>query len=583
MKTNLIHTTLLTLLLPAAALLFAGCDLTLLPQDSMSPNNYFKTATELELWTNSFYTMFDTPESAIGSNDDTEIDKNIPDYIAGTRSAATESGWTWTQLRKINYYFAHSSNCPDEAVRRQYDGVAHFFRAYFYFVKVRRYGDVPWYDTVLESDDEASLKRPRDDRGWVMDRVIEDFDAAADMLPGRHDVSRVTRWTALAFKSRAALYEGTFRKYHGLGDAEKYLQIAADAAAEFLAQSGYTLYEQGDEPYRELFYSDDAKAEEVVIARLYNKADLNLGHDIQHTISGDSHSFTRRFMNHYQTADGKRITEREGYATASYLEETAKRDPRMAQTVLCPGYKQVGASRTTVNNLSSFTGYTPIKYVSTAAHDGGDQCTADFPLMRSAEVMLNYAEALAELGTLTQADLDISVNLIRKRAKMPALKMADANADPDPMLEAYYPNVTRSANTGVILEIRRERTVELAFEGYRVWDMFRWKEGLQLVNSPNPYYGCYFPGPGAYDMDGDGVADVELYKSAPTSNAPTKKMLGTDVVLSEGDSGYMVAFGSVVCTWNEQRDYLWPIPADQRVLTGGRLTQNPGWTDGLDL
>ena len=67
------------------------------------------------------------------------------------------------------------------------------------------------------------------------------------MLPRDKDVARVTRWAALAFKSRAALYEGTWRKYRGLPDADKYLQQAADAAATFIAESGYSLYKEGTE------------------------------------------------------------------------------------------------------------------------------------------------------------------------------------------------------------------------------------------------------------------------------------------------------------------------------------------------
>jgi len=135
----------------------------------------------------------------------------------------------------------------------------------------------------------------------------------------------------------------------------------------------------------------------------------------------------------------------------------------------------------------------------------------------------------------------------------------------------------------VILEIRRERTIELVMEGIRQWDMFRWKEGIQLVNSPNPYYGCYISGPGQFDMDGDGVNDLEIYTAIPTSSLAKRLLIGTDIVLSNGTSGFIIAFPTIICTWDENRDYLWPIPADQRVLTGGLLTQNPGWTDSTNF
>ena len=193
---------------------------------------------------------------------------------------------------------------------------------------------------------------------------------------------------------------------------------------------------------------------------------------------------------------------------------------------------------------------------------------------------MNYAEAKAELGTLTQGDLDVSINKIRDRAKMPHLNMADANANPDPLMMEYHPNVTKSGNTGVILEIRRERTVELPLEGFRLWDIFRWKEGQQLTK---PFYGCYFPGDGEYDMDNDGANDLLLYTADKGTFKGTSKKIGKDLDLSNGTSGYIYPFKQITITWDENRDYLWPIPASERVLTGGKLTQNPGWTDSTNF
>ena len=583
MKT--LHKILATLLLGTAC---TGCDLTLIPEDTVTPQTYFQSEVDLRLWTNQFYTLLDSPDSASGLNADDMVDKSMGDVISGTRMASDESGWTWTSLRKINYYLQNSHNCTDEAARTKYDGVAHFFRAYFYYVKVRRYGDVPWYDTVIGSAEEDLLKKPREDRGVIMDHVMSDLDDAIGMLPRDKDVSRVTRWAALAFKSRAALYEGTWRKSRGLPDADKYLQQAADAAATFIAESGYTLYKEGAEPYRDLFCGDDAKQNEVILARLYNFEGLNLAHSVQFNIRNAAAGFTRRFMNHYLMADGSRFTEKAGHETMFYTEETAGRDPRMAQTVLCPGYVAKGESSATPNDMTSMTGYEPIKFVSTAAHSGASKGTADWALLRTAEVYLNYAEAKAELGTLTQDDLTVSIDKIRERAGMGGLDMEAANADPDPFLLACYPNVTKSANTGVILEIRRERTVEMVMEDQRMWDMFRWKEGARLVNEAAPYYGIYFPGPGLYDMDGDGKDDLELYATQQTSKPSdglTVLRIGSDVILSDaaGNRGYVVAWSALKYTWNEERDYLWPIPADQRVLTGGLLTQNPGWTDSTNF
>ena len=566
--------------------LFSSCDLTLLPENAVTPENYFQNKSDLELWTNQFYTLLDEPDASAGTNADDMIDKGMGQVIEGTRSAASETGWSWSKLRHINYFLQHSSNCDDETARSQYNGVAQFFRAYFYFVKVRRYGDVPWYDQVLGSEDQELLAKARDSREFVMDRVLKDFEDAATSLPTKSTDTRntrVTKWAALAFASQAALYEGTYRKYHGLDNYEKYLEIAASTARQFIDESGFSLYKEGTEPYRDMFCADNAKTTEVVLARAYNFEGLQLSHSVQFSIANLQMGFTRRFMNHYLMADGTRFTDKQGYETMFYTDEVKNRDPRLQQTVLGPNYIQKGETTVTANDLTAYCGYRPIKFVGTKDHDGAAKSTSDWPLMRAAEVYLNYAEAKAELGTLKQEDLDISINKIRERAKMPDLNLTDANSNPDPYLAACYPNVEQGTNKGVILEIRRERTIELVMEGLRQWDLFRWKEGKQMFNHYVPYYGIYVPGVGTYDMDGDGKPDLEIYETTATSQCDNKKKLDKDIYLSNGTSGYIIGFPKVTYgkDWKEERDYLWPIPADQRVLTQGILTQNPGWEDGL--
>ena len=439
--------------------------------------------------------------------------------------------------------------------------------------------NVPWYSEVLLSDDVSQLRKARDDRGLVMDSIMADLDKAINMLPTAKDNAHVTKWTALALKSRVALYEGTFRKYHSMANAEKYLQLAADAAESFINDGGYKLYTSGKEPYRDLFNSIDTKSDEIILTRKYSVT-ANVLHSVQFNIKNDRAGFTKRFINHYLMADGSFYSSQENYDKKIFADEVSNRDPRLAQTVLCPGYIQTGASKVSKNDLNALTGYQPIKFVNATAYDGSNKSYTDFPLFRTAEVYLNFAEAKAELGTLTQADLDKSINKIRDRAKMPHLDMKAANATKDPLMVEYYPNITQSANTGVILEIRRERTVELAMEGFRIWDILRWKEGQQLTK---PFYGCYFPGEGEYDMDGDGKADLLLYSGSKGSFSGTAKQIGKDVILSGSTSGFIHAIPKITVSWNESRDYLWPIPASERVLSGGALTQNPGWEDSTNF
>lgn len=549
------------------------------PEDTLSPDTYFANATQLQLWTNGFYTDLESADNCASSNADDNIDTELGETLMGQRSAASEGGWNWEKLRKINFYLQNSHKCKDVKARTENDGVAYFFRAYFYFMKVCRYGDVPWYNQVLNADSDDLLYKKRDDRGHVMDSIMNDLDRAIAQLPKAKSVITVTKWTALALKTRVALFEGTYRKYRNMSDADKYLKQAVAAGEEFINHSGYKLFTDGAEPYRTLFNSLDACGDEVILTRKYSST-ANLMHSIPFNIINARQALTKRFMNHYLMADGTPFSAQEGWEKAGFVEETKNRDPRMKQTVLCPGYIQTGATKVTTNNMSSLSGYRPIKFVGESSYDGANKAFTDWPLFRTAEVYLNYAEAKAELGILTQSDLDKSINKIRSRAKMKSLDMAYANTNIDSLMASYYPNVTKSNNTGVILEIRRERTVELVMEGFRIWDIIRWKEGQALTKT---FEGCYFPGPGLYDLNDDGKNDFQIYTDSKGTFTGTSMQLDKDIFLSNKTSGYVLALPKIKVEWNEDRDYLWPIPASERVLTGGILTQNPGWVDGTDF
>lgn len=567
----------------------AGCtDLDLIPEDTVTPESYFTNETELRLWTNAYYAMLPDADELNAICADDVIKNILSDEILGNRLPATENGWSWSDLRKINFYFQYCGNCQDMNARNHYDGFSYFMRAFFYFQKVQRYGDVPWYDQVIGSKDNDLLYKARDPRKEVMKHVMADLDSAINKLPEAHTPYEVNKWTALALKSRAALFEGTFRKYHNLGDWEEMLQLSAAASLELIQKGGYSLYKEGSTPYRDLFAKLEAPAEEIILGRRYS-TELSILHNTQfNSMAGNQRvSFTKRFVDHYLMADGSRYTDIPGHETKQFVDEVTGRDPRLSQTILTPGYVQLGTEKEMKNTLSKYTltGYQYIKFVMEPKYDQSNKSAMYFPLFRLAEVYLNYAEAKAELGTLTQDDLDISVNLLRDRVGMEGIDLAEANANPDPYLMADvtgYPNVTKSAMTGVILEIRRERTVELCLEGFRLYDMIRWKEGKQLTNE---YHGVYFPGLGSYDLNGDAKPDAILWKDMPPTSGTlgaVKYQVGVDFFLTNDTEGYMWPHKDVKRTWDEERDYLWPIPTEERVKNHN-LTQNPGWNDGLSF
>ena len=592
-------------------ILAAGCTMALVsceewldkyPLAQMSPETFFSNENELQAFSNKFYTAFPS-DGLYNEYWDNIIHNDLPQEMRGGRTIpASGGGWTWTSLRDINTLLEYSVNCKDLDVRNRYDALARFFRAYFYFEKIKRFGDVPWYSKPIGSAD-PELKRPRDSREYVMQRMIEDIDFAIRYLPTKHDLYRITKWTALALKSRFCLFEGTFRKYHGIADetidgvtisADYFLQLAADAAWAVMEQNKYSLYKGNtlklDAPYREYFILEDGDAKETILSMRFN-ADILVRHGIQFTFRNMRHSATQRLVNHYLMADGSKIQDQPGYETMTYNQQFQNRDPRMAQTLMAPGYVDLNGIDEVIEDCKSYdmTGYRFIKFVSDDTHNGATTSTTDWPVFRYPEILLTYAEAKAELGTLTPEDIALTVDVVRDRVGMPALDMTAANNNPDPLMASYYPNVNSGANKGVILEIRRERTVELPCEGLRQWDMLRWKEGAQLVPSSNGldgFLGCYFPSLGEYDMNGDGKMDLCLWsgtKPATTCDAMLEIGEGKDAQLTEGTSGYIVCFRGRTYKWEEGRDYLWPIPTDQRVATGGALSQNPGYEDGLSF
>ena len=583
----------------------AGCSdmLDEYPLDAISPETYYNNADELRSATNQFYGMFPGAASGYTESADVVCIFNLPAEVQGIRTVPTSGGgWNWEYLRAVNFYLSHSVRCDDVDAREHFDGIARFFRAYFYFEKVKRFGEVPWFDRELSSTD-PELFRPRDSRDFIMDKILDDLTYAINNISDKKDLYNVTHWTALALKSRICLFEGTFRKYHGIPGYEKFLNECATASKLFIDNAPYAIYQTGAQPYRDLFSSMNAIEEEVILARDYDRSQ-NVMHEANANTLSPTYGrpgMNKKIVNSYLMTNGDRFTDQPGYETMQYYDEMQNRDPRLTQTVVGPGYMRINSDKVESPNFSSSTtGYQIIKWVTDASGDGYLGSSNDYILFRAAEVYLNYAEAKAELGTLTQEDLKISIKKIRDRVGMPNIDMDAANANPDPYLcalESGYQNVT-GPNKGVILEIRRERTIELLLEGFRYYDIIRWKEGKVFEQ---PYKGMYFPGLtqgsgdnryDVFDMNDGTVGDKEkvdicIYTGKKPSVKNIRKFykLGEEFVLTDGDKG------NIIChdiekeprQWNEDRDYFFPIPTTERSLTNGALTQNPGWNDGLDF
>lgn len=578
-------------LLLFSLLSLAGCDSVLdrVPKDTTNSATFFSNESELRRYTTQFYTMLPAASDLYNEPSDLTISNSLPDVVLGTRTINSgEAYWQWEDLRHVNYFLQHVDQCTEDTVaRNHYTGVALFFRALFYYDKVRRFGDVPWYDEPVSSSDITQLRHPRQNRTLVIQKALADLDRAIPLMRTAHTPYEVNRYTAIALKARIALFEGTWLRYHQQGDEQtiqNLLTQAAEASRMVLTEGGYSLHLGGTQPYRDLFTSLTADPDEVILARAYN-ATISLTHNATSYLRCQSEGqcgATKHLLNQYLLLSGEPYTNQAGYDTISLHNELTNRDPRLAQTLFVPG-QYVALNKTEVEPYTfstSPTGYQLIKYVLEDSY-GFNKSDNDMPLFRLAEQCLVYAEAKAELGTLTQQDLDMSLNLLRDRVGMPHLLLSSLTAE-DPYLQTLYQHITRtpSAQRAAVLEVRRERAVELVLEGFRYDDLMRWAEGEALAQ---PMLGAAFAGEGKYDLSGDGKSNLILWQAKkPFDLTSIFLKIGTDIILyPDGDRGAKLVHGTLEQPNGgrkfEDKHYLYPIPLTEIILTENALTQNPGW------
>lgn len=580
------------------SLVFTACKkLDQQPQSTATKKAVFGTENGLKLYTNSFYNMDFLPKNSTSQDamSDYLAVRAVPDFIRpGAYGANNSSGWSWRDLRNINYFI---ENCNDPAVpaavRNNYIGIARFFRAYFYMEKVKRFGDVPWIGKPLDIDDTA-LNAARDKRELVMDSVMADINFACANISTTNDASRttITKWVAYAYKSRLCLFEGTFRKYHTdlnlAASANKWLEESASAADEIIKKGGYSLNNAGGAgvSYRQIFTSNTPVANEVLQAAV---ADINLG--VLNEANwwwtsgtyGAKASFTRTFINTYLKLDGTPYTNDPGYKTMLFKDEVKNRDLRLKQTIRLGDYKRItNGLQVAAPPLFSytFTGYQPIKWTLDDTYfDAGALNTNAISLFRYAEVLLNFAEAKAELGTLSDSEWALTIGALRARAGITGgLSLKPTTAD-SYLMTNYFPEISDAT----ILEIRRERGIELSLEGLRFADLLRWKRGPLMEQEWNGFYVPSLNTP--MDLNEDGVLDVAFYQGA-RPNPATAGVTYIDVsanvgstvnsqLLKGGSSGELTWMKEIPRKWNE-RNYYYPIPLND-LQRNPNLKQNKGW------
>ncbi|MBW8334213.1 MAG: RagB/SusD family nutrient uptake outer membrane protein [Prolixibacteraceae bacterium] len=577
------------------AVLFSSCDIEQEPVSTASKSAVFGSQQGLDLYANSFYSILPGRATNLDAMSDYLAVKSVPTFVQeGAYTASLSSGWSWTDLRNINYFIANC-NDPDVPVdvRKNYIGIAKFFRAYFYYEKIKRFGNVPWIGKPLGVDDPI-LFGGRDPRTLVMDSIIADIDYACANIKATSDPTRslVTKYVAYALKSRICLFEGTFRKYHTelnlQNSASVWLTNAATAAQSVMDAGIYSIYTTGGagKSYRTVFTNATPIASEVMLAGICDLALSVLNDANWYWTSGtygDKASFTRTFINTYLNQDGTPFTNNAEYPTMLFKDEVKNRDLRLKQTIRLGDYKRIsGGSLVPAPPLFSytFTGYQPIKWtLDDMYYDTRDLNINSISQFRYAEVLLNFAEAKAELGTLTDVEWANTVGVLRTRGGI----TGGISAKPtvvDPYLVAnYFPGITDA----VVLEVRRERGIELCLEGFRFADLLRWKRGELMNQEWNGFHVPALVTP--MDLNEDGILDVAFYqgtKPSPAVSGVTYVDVSATVsgkvnsqLLKNGTSGELTWMNNIKRKW-EDKMYYYPIPQTD-LITNPNIGQNPGW------
>lgn len=584
-----------------AAFLINSCekDLDLFPLTTISEDVFFTGSNDFKIFTNQFYSNL--PSFGNSSRDNFADIGNAgghpvsnSDYIEAQGSGfAVNWGSSYSTIRYTSYLIGKVQELEAGDLKDQvlvYEGEARFFRALTYFNMLRDYGGVPIVDKALALSDEDIIYGPRNTRTEVANFILNDLDAAIasplGSLGGGSDFGRITKDAALALKARVALFEGTWSKYHATGgDSNAYLTQAVDAARKVITNENHQLFDRrdvlGDESYRYFFVLETDKQSnpvglgktdqtEVILARKHNTADSGSGYI---SVNSGNLSPSKKMVDMFLDNTGLPITHGssvfQGYGFS--LDPTTKvptnyeylsRDPRMNSNLIEPfsqfwyhapydrDYSNADLLNTGAFNdgfWTSATGYLVHKFIPETNGPG-----VDYPVIRLAEVLLIYAEALFEKNeTISDTDLDISINKLRDRVGMPFLTNGFVTTN----------------GLDMQTEIRRERTVELYLEGFRFDDLRRWKTAKVEMSQDfktTKFIGTPFETP------------FDVFN-------PMTGLVGTIDNSLKGYSGYdsdgfgiLDAAGARVF---EDKNYLFPLPLLELTLNVN-LEQNPGWLDG---
>lgn len=541
-------------------------------------------------------------------------------------SAATGNGWDFSSfIRRINIMLSHiDGSRMTDAQKDHWRAVGYFFHSYWYMELIDRFGAVPWVEQVLKEDSPEAYG-PRMDRKEVADKVLERLKWAEEHIgnfTAQDGENTITQNCVRAALSRFALREGTWRKYHELGDYEKYLKECV-RVSELLMEAYPNLYKGTDgQPaagYGEMWTTEDLDGIPGIIFYKSYVADIN-PHNMSYIEHTSSHNveMNQKTVDLYLMKNGRPIANSESayHGNKDMYAVFRDRDPRLYHTVIPPykvkagkgdyptwSYTNNPANREYIDIMGANTSCSnpgigmkrlpgqnwsaslvpEIPRLGTGAFvtcrsgyyvwknwdnwetnfNNGNLNTSDKPIFKIEEILLNEAEAKYELGAFDQGVADKTINLLRDRAGVARMTVADIDADFDPNRGKYYPKGNDEGITvePVLWEIRRERIIELMGEGFGFYDIRRWRMAPWFLNRP---------------ATGVWMSKADAVKNNMTLFNPATGY--SDGVNGEMEEGNIFLFNDPLKEgkgWLEKY-YLYQIPTTE-ILLNPELEQNPGW------
>lgn len=556
--------------------LFSSCQdfLDRPPFDSIEDTEYWQNEGHIRSYSYGFYSTFFNGYgtsgliggSSFGNGDmfNDDISPLNQSEFTPIRVPETDGGWDFGVIRKANYMLEKTLTVPglSEEALNHWIGVGRFLRGMQYASMVFAYGDVPWYENRLDPSDKDGMYKPRDPRTEVDKKIMEDFKFALENVRTNDGDLTINRYVVAAMVSRLMLREGTFLKYHNIDAtvAAECLKLSRDASLVVMNNKAFKVSDN----YNAMFSSDDlAGNTEVIFYRKYVSGVLmhcTLTYNNAEAQTGAS----RALMESYLTADGLPVHLDDAWAPKTADDFFANRDPRLTATFREKFYIR-GEDCTPFNYSTS--GYSMRKFMDDKQASSGDikfrgaNNETDAPVLRLAEVLLNYAEARYELNELTQEDLNNSINQLRRRAGMTIPDLEIIGGQPAVRGKVYDDPKRDQTVPSLLWEIRRERRVELSFESLRYSDLKRWKKLEYMCNEFNPdlKYGAYIS-----------------YSDYPQANK-------NEVFIEGGaNEGFILCNRGASRQAPTDKNYVKPVPKDQIQLykdNGYELEQTEEWKE----